>query len=162
MPEAVPQRHSPDYTIWCSLSAFCGFQIYVLIISLTGFRNWIEIILKSWKNLNKVWSNSGIYYSVKVLPATTFKVTLTEDNDMINPLTVLCWGLWIMNGNCCRRAKKVNDSSCLSPLVPEFSCWTTTAWGFKANQNQREGTPSAIPNDIRYVHGGFYRDLWTI
>lgn len=32
-----------------------------------------------------------------------------------------------MNGNCCRRAEEVNDSSCLSPLVPEFSSWITTA-----------------------------------
>lgn len=41
---------------------------------------------------------------------------------MINPLTVLLWGLWIMNGNDCRKAEEVNDSNCLSPLVPEFSC----------------------------------------
>lgn len=27
-----------------------------------------------------------------------------------------------MNGNGCRKAKEVDDSSCLSLLVPEFSC----------------------------------------
>lgn len=29
-----------------------------------------------------------------------------------------------MNGNGHRRAEEVNDSSCLSPLVPEFSCYS--------------------------------------